>query len=100
MLIDSGASHNFISWELVQRLGLPIQDTNGYNISMGDGEGVRSKGVCKGVKVWMQGIEVSQDFLPLQLSNSDVIRGVQWLQSLGYSTSQLVYASDEVSISR
>ncbi|KAL2469553.1 Ty3-gypsy retrotransposon protein [Abeliophyllum distichum] len=35
ILIDCGASHNFISTELVQKLGLPRTATNGYGVIMG-----------------------------------------------------------------
>lgn len=83
MLVDSGASHNFISSALVEKLGMQFKRTGDYNISLGAGEGVKGQGVCKGVCVWMQGIEISEDFLPLKLSNSDVILGIQWLQTLG-----------------
>lgn len=40
--------------------------------------------VCKGVVLQMEGgLVVEDDFLPLGLGNSDVILGVQWLETLG-----------------
>lgn len=35
VLIDCGASHNFVSTELVQKLGLPRIETLGYGVIMG-----------------------------------------------------------------
>ncbi|KAI3716153.1 hypothetical protein L6452_23281 [Arctium lappa] len=83
ILIDSGAFHNFISSTLVEKLELPVNHTGGYDISLGAGGGLKGRGICKGVRVWMQGIEIYEDFLPLELCNSDIILGIQWLQSLG-----------------
>ncbi|KAL4578141.1 hypothetical protein LXL04_014260 [Taraxacum kok-saghyz] len=83
ILIDCGATHNFISHETVRKLKIPIEATEGYLIAMGTGVEVNSKGVCKKVKLKMQGLEICEEFLPLKLGNSDVILGMQWLVKLG-----------------
>lgn len=31
----------------------------------------------------LQGVTIIKDYLPLQLGNSDIILGVQWLEKLG-----------------
>ncbi|KAL4567338.1 hypothetical protein LXL04_022921 [Taraxacum kok-saghyz] len=63
VMVDPGATHNFVSLALVERLGLPIANTGGFGVALG--------------------LEVKEDFLPLTLGNSDVILGVQWLEKLG-----------------
>ncbi|XP_052188845.1 uncharacterized protein LOC127799137 [Diospyros lotus] len=83
VLIDSGASHNFIAAELVQKLGLPWTQTRGYGVIMGSGMAVQGARVCKGVTLWLQNVEVVEDFLPLELGSSDVILGMKWLATLG-----------------
>ncbi|PKU69826.1 hypothetical protein MA16_Dca025017 [Dendrobium catenatum] len=41
------------------------------------------RGVCRGVVLKIQGIQVKEDFLPLELGSTDVILGMKWLQTLG-----------------
>lgn len=83
IMIDPGATHNFISEEAVQRLSIAITPTKDFGVTLGTGESVNGKGVCKNVAVWIQGIEVVEDFLPLKLGNSDLILGIAWLEKLG-----------------
>jgi hypothetical protein len=83
VLLDSGASHNFISHNLVAELQLHKSDTGSYGVTLGTGVSVPGTGICKGVKLSLQGIEVIEEFLPLQLGSSDVILGIQWLSTLG-----------------
>lgn len=83
MLIDCGASHNFVSTDLVQKLGLSRTETLGYGVVMGMGLAVQSAGICKGVCLSLQNMEVIEDFLPLDLGSSDVILGMKWFSTLG-----------------
>ncbi|RVW33015.1 Retrovirus-related Pol polyprotein from transposon 17.6, partial [Vitis vinifera] len=83
ILVDSGATHNFLSLELVQQLALPLTTTTSYGVMMGTGISVKGKGICRGVCILMQGLTVVEDFLPLELGNTDVILGMPWLGTLG-----------------
>ncbi|XP_022881659.1 uncharacterized protein LOC111398794 [Olea europaea var. sylvestris] len=83
VLIDSGATHNFISWELIRKLNLPITETNGYQVQVGTGIAVKGKGKCQGVVFYMQFVLVVEDYLPIELGSSDMILGMQWLSTLG-----------------
>lgn len=47
ILIDSGANHNFIGKGLVKELGLPIVDTPPYQVSLGDGQRKKTRGLLK-----------------------------------------------------
>jgi hypothetical protein len=51
VLIDSGASHSFISPELTTALGLTVTPTTVKGIKLGDGHRVLSEGICEGVKL-------------------------------------------------
>ncbi|KAL4564788.1 hypothetical protein LXL04_028859 [Taraxacum kok-saghyz] len=82
-LVDPGATHNFIFDALVERLGLPVTDTGAYGVRMGTGDTEVSLGVCRGVLLQLQNVDIVEEFLPLRLGSSDVILGLQWLETLG-----------------
>ncbi|KAF7817723.1 putative mitochondrial protein [Senna tora] len=46
IMIDSGASHNFISTSFVDKMSLPKVKTSSYTITVGDGHSVKSEGRC------------------------------------------------------
>lgn len=81
VLIDCGATHNFIVQRLIDDLKLPITVTKNYG---GSGRAVKGKGVCEAVAIKVADITIVENFLPLELGNSiDVILGMQWLYTLG-----------------
>ena len=83
VLIDCGASHNFISTDMVAKLGIPYVDTHNFGVLMGMGLSIQVAGFCKGVILQLQNIEIQTDFLPLILGSADVILGMHWLETLG-----------------
>lgn len=83
VLIDSGASHNFISPKVTSALGLKITPVAAKRIKLGDGHRVIVNGMCKGVKMKLGMIEVVVDALVLELGGLDMVFGVAWLSTLG-----------------
>ena len=83
VLIDCGATHNFISKPMVESLQVPRQGTSQYGVVIGSGKQIRGMGVCKGVVLQLQGITIIEYFLPLPLGSTDVILGLKWLATLG-----------------
>ena len=83
VLVDCGATHNFISDKLVMTLHIPTKDTSNYGEILGSGTTIKGKGVCEQVKLSLNGWTVTADFLPLELGGVDMILGMQWLYSLG-----------------
>ena len=81
-LIDLGATHNFVSTEIVSKMNLLVTKTGAYGVTMGTGDSVKGEGLCCSVAQHLQGIDIVNDFLSLRLGSSDVILGVQWLESL------------------
>ena len=83
VLIDSGATHNFISNKVVDRLGLCLTDIGSFGVVMGTGKVEKSRGICRGLILLLPGVQVVENFLPLDLGSIDVILGIKWLQTLG-----------------
>lgn len=77
VLIDPGATHNFLSLGLIKAAGLEVLPTGCFGVSLGNGDAIKGEGLCKGVVLQLDGgVEVQADFLPLELGSSDVILGV------------------------
>ncbi|XP_031737566.1 uncharacterized protein LOC116402457 [Cucumis sativus] len=83
VLVDCGATHNFISDRLVKTLKIPTKDTANYGVILGSGTAIKGKGVCEKVELNLIGWTVVENFLPLELGGVDLILGMQWLHSLG-----------------
>ena len=83
VLIDSGASHSFISPKLTMALGLTVTPTTVRSIKLGDGHRVMSEGVCRGVRIALGTQNFVIDALVLELGGLDVVLGVSWLSTLG-----------------
>ncbi|KAL8120175.1 hypothetical protein AgCh_017351 [Apium graveolens] len=83
ILIDSGASHNFILADLVRNMGLPVTPTNEFGVKLGDGHTVPCNGVCRAVKMRVGDLHITADCYPFQLGGVDLILGIAWLETLG-----------------
>ncbi|TYK02033.1 gypsy/ty3 element polyprotein [Cucumis melo var. makuwa] len=82
VLIDCGATYNFISEKLVTNLNLPLKATTNYGVILGSGEAIKGKEICGKVEVLLDNRKVVDSFLPLELGGVDVILGMRWLHSL------------------
>lgn len=83
ILIDSGASCNFISKKLVEEMKLPVVDTMGFGVAVGNGEVIAGSGKCEGVEIEIQGVQISEEFLRFELGSIDLVLGYSWLAKLG-----------------
>lgn len=71
--IDPGATHSFISLNIVASLGNPVTDSGDFGVSLQNGEAIKGQEICN--SVWLQlnkGMELAKDFLPSNLRGSDV----------------------------
>ena len=83
VLIDSGATHNFVSSALVEQLKLEPDKTRGYSVLTAGGVTFKGAGMCSNLELELQGCTITSSFLPLELGSADVILGIQWLETLG-----------------
>lgn len=82
ILVDSGASHSFISQHLVNRLQLPVSPAH-FQVVIGNGSTVAGKEKCQRVKLQLPQMAFTHDYYVFPLGNVDVILGVDWLATLG-----------------
>lgn len=69
VMVDPGATHNFISKETVEKLNIPVTPSKEFGVSLGTRDSVVGEGICKSVLLELQGIVVVETFLPLELGN-------------------------------
>lgn len=86
VMIDPGATHNCISPSIIQKLGIPVDDTEEFGVTLGTGETRIGRGRCSEVEVDLGAVRIVENFLPLELGHSDIILGVEWLAKLGMVT--------------
>ncbi|GAU37691.1 hypothetical protein TSUD_164940 [Trifolium subterraneum] len=83
ILVDSGATHNFISQKLVHQMEWPIEDTPEMKVKLGDGFQTATKGVCKGLGMFIGDFQLSPNMHLFELGGIDVVLGIEWLKTLG-----------------
>ena len=83
VMIDSGASHNFVSTEVVTRLQLKVTVDKKQEVLLGNGVTIRALGVCKAVPIQLQSAEFISDFIVLELGAVDIILGVLLVGNIG-----------------
>ncbi|CAH9131947.1 unnamed protein product [Cuscuta epithymum] len=83
VLIDCGASNNFISQKLVDEYKIPFHQIKGYRVQTGNGEFISNNGRCMGLKLDVQGSVIQQVFYILELGGIELVLGMEWLTQLG-----------------
>lgn len=82
ILIDSGASHNFLSKGIVAELRIPVDEMPNFGIMVGNCYKVARQGVFRQVEIRLQGLEIIHDFFPIELGSADIILGISWVGML------------------
>ena len=83
VMIDPRGTHNFISVEMVWKWGMEVERATSYGVVLGAGLTVKAEGIYRGVELKLLGLTMIEDFFPLELGSSNIIMGLQWLESLG-----------------
>ncbi|XP_026383353.1 uncharacterized protein LOC113278833 [Papaver somniferum] len=84
ILIDLGATHNFLHPNLARQCGYSIASQNSaLKVTVGDGAQLQTKGSCFNIPIKLQNYTFSVDFHLLDISGCDAVLGIQWLHTLG-----------------
>ena len=67
VLIDSGATHNFISPKVVEILRLHMVPSNPLGVKLGDGHRVLTRGRCNGIQLNVGAVQICFDAYVLEL---------------------------------
>nr|KYP75814.1 Retrotransposable element Tf2 [Cajanus cajan] len=80
ILVDSGATHNFIQSRVAQFLHLCSKPTlSPLRVMVGNGEFLPCSSFCPQVQLSIDQQQFSVDLYPLELSGTDVVLGAHWL---------------------
>ena len=84
MLLDLGSTHNFISVELAQRLGINAEDMGPPLQALGafEGQQVPVTTLIGKLRLHIQDYSDSEDFFISPLVHQDVILGMPWFHCL------------------
>ena len=63
-------------------MAILVETTKAYGVLLGT-RSIQGTRICREVIVCLQGIKILEDFLSFDLSSSDIILGIQWLETLG-----------------
>jgi hypothetical protein len=85
-LIDHGATHNFIDASLVLRPTLQIKEFEGFDVVVIDGHIVECLDRVLNFEIKLGNYTMRDTFYVVDLSDTDVVLGVQWLITLGKIT--------------
>jgi hypothetical protein len=82
-LVDGGATHNFIDASLVARRGLRTEEFEGFHVAVADGYMMTCLDMIPNLEVELGNYTLTDTFYVVDLSDTNVVLGVQWLYSLG-----------------
>ena len=86
ILIDSGATHNFIDAHLVQRRGIPTNTFDGFSVLVPGDRTMQCMQYVPSLSVTMGSYTLVDHFFVVDILDTNIILGVQWLITLGKVT--------------
>jgi hypothetical protein len=99
VLINGGASHNFIDVALLKRRHIPTVEFEGFKLEVESGSTMPCNRYILGMKLTLGRHELVQDVYVMDLPNTNIILGVQWLSTLGpittnYKTMEMSFVEE------
>ncbi|XP_012846944.1 PREDICTED: uncharacterized protein LOC105966915 [Erythranthe guttata] len=81
ILIDNGATHNFIDIETAKLLGCKLVESKPFSVTVAEGNMLRSQYKCTAFV--MHGVEFTAYVMTLPWGTCDLVLRIQWLATLG-----------------
>jgi hypothetical protein len=99
VLIDGGASHNFIDATLLKRRHIPTVEFEGFKVEVAGGSTMPCNKYIPGMKLTLVRHDLVQDVYVMDLLDTNIILGVQWLITLGpittnYKTMEMSFVGE------
>jgi hypothetical protein len=85
-LIDGGATHNFIDASLVSRWALQTEEFEEFDVAVADGHTVECLDRVPNLEMKLGNHTMRDTFYVVDLLDTDVVLGVQWMITLGKIT--------------
>ena len=83
VLINGGASHNFIDATLLKRRHIPTLEFEGFKVEVVGGSTIPCNRYIPSMKLTLGRHELVQDVYVMDLPATNIILGVHWLSTLG-----------------
>jgi hypothetical protein len=83
VLIDGGASHNFINMAMVERKHIPTIDLEGFLVEVAGERTIACDRHIPQMSLTLGRYTLIQDFYVVDIPDTNIILGVQWLSYLG-----------------
>ena len=82
VMLDSGATLNFINSSLVKRRNLPTEAHAGFQVKVPGGTFLPCMHLVPQLSITMANHTVTDDFFIVDLADMEVILGIQWMETL------------------
>ncbi|KAF3783805.1 hypothetical protein EJ110_NYTH30526 [Nymphaea thermarum] len=83
VLLDSGATHNFVGEHLVDHLGELTEEQVSLRVLVANGGVLSCTRKCLDVELYLQNAPIRVDLLVVPIPSVDIILGVKWLKTIG-----------------
>jgi hypothetical protein len=99
VLINGGASHKFIDSTLFRRRHIPTVEFEGFKVEVAGGSTIPCDRYIPGMKLTLGRHELVHDVYVMDLPDTNIILGVQWLRTLGpittnYNTMEMSFTEE------
>jgi hypothetical protein len=99
VLINGGASHNFIDSTLLQRRHISTVEFEGFKVEVAGGSTMPCNRYIPRMKLTLGRHDLAQDFYVMDLPDTNIILGVHWLNTLGpittnYKTMEMSFTEE------